>query len=112
MRSYLNLSKISKVRSHSPFITYLSTVHCQSVPTVIVFTQYDRLVKTKRGQLKKRHPYMEDHTLDSRSVEEASKVFEKCLQSLGSTMRRLKIQMPPYARVSGIFVPCNIWYQY
>lgn len=50
---------------------------------------------------------MDDHTLDSRSVEEALKAFEKCLQSLRQTMGRLKIQMPPYARVSGTFVPLH-----
>lgn len=80
-------------------------MYYQSVPIVMVFTKYDRLVRTKRGQLKKDHPYMDDHTLDSRSAEEASKAFEKCLRFLGYTMRRLKIQMLPYARVSGIFVP-------
>lgn len=71
-----------------------------SIPIVIVFTQYDRLVRTKRAELKEDHPYMDDHTLESRSVEEAWKAFEKCLQSLRQTMRRLNVQMPPYARVS------------
>jgi hypothetical protein len=71
---------------------------------VMVFTKYDRLVRAKRGLLKKIHPNMGDDTLDSRSVEEATKAFDKCLQTLGYTMRRLNVQMPPYARVSGIFV--------
>ncbi|KAF8269279.1 hypothetical protein EI94DRAFT_1799447 [Lactarius quietus] len=70
------------------------------IPIVIVFTQYDRLVRTKRAELKEDHPRMDDHTLESRSVEEASKAFEKCLQSLRQAMRRLNVQMPPYARVS------------
>ncbi|KAN0138278.1 hypothetical protein V8E53_003741 [Lactarius tabidus] len=71
-----------------------------SIPIVIVFTQYDRLVRTKRAELKEDHPRMDDHALDGRSVEEAWKAFEKCLQSLRQTMRRLNVQMPPYARVS------------
>jgi len=70
------------------------------IPIVIVFTQYDRLVRTKRAELKEDHPRMDDHTLESRSVEEAWKAFEKCLQSLRQVMRRLNVQMPPYARVS------------
>jgi uncharacterized protein YecE (DUF72 family) len=72
---------------------------------VIVFTQYDRLVRTKRLELKEEHPRMDDHMLDSRCVEEAWKAFEKCLQSLRQAMRRLNVQMPPYARVSGTFMP-------
>ena len=71
----------------------------------MVFTKYDQLVTTKRVQLKNIHPHMDDHALESRSVEEASNAFEKCLQNLGYTMRRLGIPMPPYARVSGIFMP-------
>lgn len=71
----------------------------------MVFTKYDQLVTMKRVQLKEIHPQMDDHTLDSRSVEEASNAFEKCLQNLGYTMRRLGVPMPPYARVSGIFMP-------
>lgn len=71
----------------------------------MVFTKYDQLVTTKRVQLKNIYPHMDDHALESRSVEEASNAFEKCLQNLGYTMRRLGIPMPPYARVSGIFMP-------
>jgi len=67
---------------------------------VIVFTQYDRLVRTRRAELKEDHPGMDDRILDRRCVEEAWKSFEKCLQSLRQAMRRLNIQMPPYARVS------------
>ena len=70
----------------------------------MVFTKYDQLVSAKRVQLKKILPHMDDHTLDSRSVEEASNAFDKCLHILGYTMRRLGIPMPPYARVSGIFM--------
>ena len=105
------VQKISSAFQISRFITLQPRLQptscCQSVPIVIVFTQYDRLVRTKRAELKEDHQYMDDHTLDSRSVEEALKAFEKCLQSLRQTMGRLKIQMPPYARVSGTFVPLH-----
>ena len=80
-------------------------VRCHSVPIVIVFTQYDRLVRTKRAELKEDNPFMNDDTLNSRCVEEAWKTFQNYLQSLERSMRRLSIQMPPYARVSGIFLP-------
>ena len=72
---------------------------------VIVFTQYDRLVRAMRLELKDDYPNMDDHILDNRCVEEAWKAFEKCLQSLRKALRRLNIQMPPYAKVSGTFVP-------
>jgi hypothetical protein len=74
---------------------------------VIVFTQYDRLVRTKKAEMKEEQPFLDDDTLNSRSVEEAWKAFEICLQSLQRTSRRLGIAMPPYARVSGIFVPLH-----
>ena len=80
-------------------------VRPHSVPTVIVFTQYDRLVRTKRAELKEDNPFMIDDTLNIRCVEEAWMVFQKIVQALERSMRRLSIQMPPYARVSGIFLP-------
>ena len=101
------VQKISSAFQISRFITLQPTFCDQSVPIVIVFTEYDRLVRTKRAELKEDHQYMDDHTLDSRSVEEALKAFEKCLQSLRQTMRRLNVQMPPYARVSGTFMPLH-----
>ena len=101
------VQKISSALQVSRSITLRLTFCCQSASIVIVFTQYDRLVRTKRAELKEDHQYMDDHTLDNRSVEEAGKAFEKCLQSLRQTMGRLKVQMPPYARVSGTFVPLH-----
>ena len=101
------VQKISSAFTISRFITPRSGFHYQSVPIVIVFTQYDRLVRTKRAELKEDHPRMDDNILDSRSVEEAWKAFEKCLDTLRHTMRRLNVQMPPYARVSGRFMPLH-----
>jgi len=91
-------------------ITLQSTGGYQSVPIVIVFTQYDRLVRTKAAELKEDHPRMDPTRLRDRSLEEAGKAFENCLQSLQRTVNYLKIPMPRYATVSGISVPiCIIW---
>jgi hypothetical protein len=48
---------------------------------------------------------MDPTTLDNRSKEEAQQAFEICVQSLQRTMDRLRIPMPHYVKVSGIFVP-------
>ena len=77
----------------------------QSVPIVIVFTQYDRLVRTKEAELQQKHPDMEPTALRDQSVGEARKAFEYCLQLLKRSMKRLEIPMPRYATASGIFTP-------
>ena len=79
-----------------------------SVPVVIVFTQYDRLVRTKEAELRQKYPGMEQTALRDRSVEEARMAFEYCLELLKRSMKRLKIPMPRYAATSGIFVPLTI----
>ena len=72
---------------------------------MIVFTQYDRLVRTKELAGLKEGIGSEMASADLRdwSVEEARKSFIKCLESLQSNMRRLGIPMPPYVAVSGKF---------
>ncbi|KAI9432389.1 hypothetical protein H4582DRAFT_2131814 [Lactarius indigo] len=78
----------------------LQFAHKDQVPIVIVFTQYDRLVRTKEAELREDHPHMDPTRLHDRGVEEAQKAFEDCLKSLQRTMDRLGIPMPPYATVS------------
>ncbi|KAH8977265.1 hypothetical protein EDB92DRAFT_1891264 [Lactarius akahatsu] len=78
----------------------LQFAHKDQVPIVIVFTQYDRLVRTKEAELKEEHPNMDPTRLHDRGMEEAQKAFQECLQSLKRTMNRLGIPMPRYARVS------------
>ena len=68
---------------------------------MLVFTQYDRLVRTKAFQL--RGTDLDPDTLRTRSVQEAQQIFEGTLQSLQVTMDKLEIPMPTYARVSGVF---------
>ncbi|KAF5346271.1 hypothetical protein D9756_011263 [Leucocoprinus leucothites] len=70
------------------------------IPVVIVFTQYDRLVRIKTAELKEEHPNMDPATLDERSKDEARNVFEICVQSLQHTMNHLNIPMPDYVKVS------------
>ncbi|KAH8979492.1 hypothetical protein EDB86DRAFT_3248366 [Lactarius hatsudake] len=78
----------------------LQIAHKDQVPIVIVFTQYDRLVRTKEAELKEEHPNMDPTRLHDRGLEEAQKVFQDCLGSLKRTMNRLGIPMPRYAKVS------------
>jgi hypothetical protein len=70
-----------------------------------VFTQYDRLVRTKKAELKEQHHNMDSTTLDEHSKDEAQQAFEICVQSLQRTMGHLGIPMPHYVKVSGMFVP-------
>ena len=67
-----------------------------------MFTQYDRLPKTKSLQLRKTDPSLDPATLHQQSVEGAQEAFKGTLKSLQDTMDNLKIPMPTYARVSGI----------
>ncbi|KAH9168574.1 hypothetical protein EDB89DRAFT_2231792 [Lactarius sanguifluus] len=78
----------------------LQFAHKDQVPIVIVFTQYDRLVRTKEAELREDHPHMDPTRLHDRGVEEARKAFQVCLESLERTMNRLGIPMPRYATVS------------
>ena len=98
----------------SRLIPLQTTGDYQSVPIVIVFTQYDRLVRTKEFRLWEEYPDMDPTHRHERSVEEARKAFEMCLESLQLTMDRLGIPMPPCTIVSGklqIYLRrCTIWY--
>lgn len=70
---------------------------------MIVFTQYDKLVRSKEAELLEENPNLDPTRLHELSVEEAQKEFKFCVQSLQHTVDRLGIPMPPYARVSGTF---------
>ncbi|KAF5346881.1 hypothetical protein D9756_010595 [Leucocoprinus leucothites] len=70
------------------------------IPVVIVFTQYDRLVRTKKAELEEEHPNMDPATLDERSEDQARQAFKICVQSLQDTMKRLNILVPHYVKVS------------
>jgi hypothetical protein len=71
----------------------------QSVPLIIVFTQYDRLVRTKAAELEE-----EENIIDvPRYEEDARLAFVKCLGLVERTITRyLKVPMPRYCKVSGM----------
>ena len=85
--------------------TLQSTCDRQSVPILIAFTQYDRLVRTKEAELRQKYPDMGATSLRDRSVVEAKGAFGYCLELLQRSMERLGIPMPRYATASGIFAP-------
>lgn len=72
---------------------------------MVVFTQYDQLVKAKEVELREEYPQMDPARLREMSCEDAEEAFNVCLKSLQRTMNYLDIPMPRYARVSGILSP-------
>ena len=104
MRSYSNLHIRTKVR-FLPLLFFYGWCDYQSVPILIVFTQYDRLVRTKEAELRQRYPDMDAASLRDRSVVEAKGSFGYCLKLLKRSMERLGIPMPRYATASGRFAP-------
>ncbi len=94
--------EIQSTLSTPVFTAYQSTSDYRSVPVVLVFTQYDRLVRSKKAELQEDYENMDEISLRNQSVKDASTAFEKCLQSVQRTMNRLNIPMPHCARVSGM----------
>ena len=68
---------------------------------MIVFTQYDRLLRTKKFELEEDED-LDPKTLNQRSEEEAEKALAACVQSLKDAMGRMDIPMAPFAKVSSI----------
>ncbi|KAI0245667.1 hypothetical protein BJV78DRAFT_1287354 [Lactifluus subvellereus] len=68
------------------------------IPVVIVFTQYDKLVRTKEAELREDNEGIDPAALERWSEEEAREAFKICLDSLQRTMDRLKIPMPRYVK--------------
>ena len=69
---------------------------------MVVFTKYDRLLRSKKIELKGDDDGPDSADLIQRSEEEAQKVMDSCLQSLDSAMSRLRTQKLCSAKVSGI----------
>jgi GTPase SAR1 family protein len=74
----------------------------ESAPVVIVFTKYDRLVRSKQIELSgdQNSPVTAD--VVERSKVEAEKVMVDCMHSLESAESRLKTQKLNYAKVSSM----------
>jgi hypothetical protein len=73
-------------------------------PLVIVFTKYDRLVRTKKDELQEDEGDLAHDVLNTRSKEDARRAFDVCLDALQRTMARMQAPMPRYVNVSSIKV--------
>jgi hypothetical protein len=73
----------------------------KSAPLVIVFTKYDRLLRTKKDELQEDNPGMKPEVLDKRSKKEAQQVLNICVQSLERTMSEMNTPIPHLVKVSG-----------
>ncbi|KAH8998267.1 hypothetical protein EDB86DRAFT_825885 [Lactarius hatsudake] len=78
----------------------LKFAHDIQIPVVLVFTQYDRLVRSMKAELQEEHENLDEISLCSQSEKSANIAFNKCLQSLQRILGRLNIPMPHCARVS------------
>jgi hypothetical protein len=75
-------------------------VFTESAPVVVVFTKYDRLLRSKKIELRGDNDHPDPEDLVRRSQEEARKVLDRCVQSLEGAMNRLETQMPRHVNVS------------
>ncbi|KAH9015511.1 hypothetical protein EDB85DRAFT_810210 [Lactarius pseudohatsudake] len=78
----------------------LKFAHDIQIPVVLVFTQYDRLVRSKEAELQEEHENLDEISLRNQSEKNAAIAFNECLQSLQRILGRLNIPMPHCARVS------------
>jgi hypothetical protein len=74
----------------------------KSAPLVVVFTKYDKLLRTKKGELQEDNPGMKPKVLDEWSKMGAQEVLDICVQSLERTMSGMNTPMPRYVNVSSI----------
>ena len=76
----------------------------ETVPIVVVFTKYDRLVWSKKKELEEDNVNLGPEDLNQRAMEEAQKVLDACLHSAQNSFRRvgLKEQTIRHTNVSGI----------
>jgi hypothetical protein len=77
-------------------------IFAESAPVVVVFTKYDRLLRSKKIELKGDNDAPDPDDLIRRSKEESQKVLDGCVQSLKGAMIRLETQMPRHVNVSSI----------
>ena len=78
-------------------------------PIVIVFTKYDRLVRTKVDELREEDSSLSGDVLRERGKEKARKAFDRCIWSLERVLRDVNAPKPPHVNVSGIYFPLFIW---
>ena len=63
----------------------------EPAPVVIVFTKYDKLVRTKRAELQEDGGDLSEDRLLEKSKEGAQKALEVCIQSLQRTLRDMQL---------------------
>jgi hypothetical protein len=68
---------------------------------VVVFTKYDKLLRTKKDELQEDDPKMKPEVLDKQSKKEAQQVLDICVESLKRTMNEMQTPMH-YVKVSGM----------
>jgi len=85
--------------------TYDGFIFTETVPIVVVFTKYDRLVYTMKSELKDNNVNLGPEDLDQRGKEEARKALDVSIQSVKDAFGRLglKEQTIRHANVSSIF---------
>jgi len=77
----------------------------ESAPVVVVFTKYDKLVRTKKDELKEENLGVDPKVLDRRSKVEAGNALDECVQCLERSLHGMETPMVPYANVSGTNPP-------
>jgi len=87
-----------KVRRQS---SHTYHINLSIVPIVIVFTQYDKLVRTKAMQLRKKGVPKEAAPEQGRI--KADESFEGCVESLRMLMMKLGLPLTAHAKVSGVY---------
>ena len=78
---------------------------------IIVFTQYDRLVRAKIEGLRAKNNKLMAFEAQQQGETEAARALDDCVKYLEGSMKRLKISMPQFANVSGAYfsaLPCVI----
>jgi hypothetical protein len=74
---------------------------------MVVFTQYDRLVWTKKDELKEEDDSLDEEALNRQGHKDAKGAFENSVRSVMNTMTHLNIDPPPPCiAVSGTSCPC------
>jgi hypothetical protein len=77
---------------HQPWLlTHGGLAFMESAPVVIVFTKYDKLVRTKRAELQEDGGDLSEDRLHEKSKEGAQKALDVCIQSLQRTLRDMKL---------------------
>jgi len=77
----------------------------ESAPVVVVFTKYDKLVRTKRDELREEDPGADPEVLARRSEVEVGNALNECIQCLKRSLHGMETPMVPHANVSGINSP-------